>query len=157
MPEKRDCPDLTSVGLAEVSSRLERRHVMLLLVLPSGVACVARPRSGLQSIIVDAAEWWTPAFERHVAAILHYTAEGELREVHLECCSDDAVARGIDDVCPHGLTLRSVPLDNISLQDNSILDMVHKEPEKSDCFQGPLEIKVDRVVLSWCMFKSLVR
>ena len=40
-----------------------------------------------ESVGADAAEWWTPAFQRRVDAML----AGELREVRIRHCSDDAL------------------------------------------------------------------
>lgn len=47
------------------------------------------------SVGADAAEWWKPAFQRRVDAMLRSAsslAAGELREVRVRHCSDDALA-----------------------------------------------------------------
>ncbi|KAK1608589.1 hypothetical protein QYE76_032262 [Lolium multiflorum] len=105
-PEERDWSDLTTVCLVEAFSRLDQEDLWR-----GAMSCcrswrdAARSRPALfaaldldpafESIGADAAEWWTPAFQRRVDAMLRSTATlaaGELREVRIRHCSDDALA-----------------------------------------------------------------
>uniref|UniRef100_A0A452XS34 F-box domain-containing protein n=1 Tax=Aegilops tauschii subsp. strangulata TaxID=200361 RepID=A0A452XS34_AEGTS len=104
--EERDWADLTPVCLAEAFSRLGPEDLWR-----GAMACcrawreAARSRPALfaaldlepafDAVGADAAEWWTPAFQRRVDAMLRSAASlaaGELREVRVRHCSDDALA-----------------------------------------------------------------
>ena len=103
---ERDWADLTPVCLAEAFSRLGPEDLWR-----GAMACcrswraAARSRPALfaaldlepafEAVGADAAEWWTPAFQRRVDAMLRSAASlaaGELREVRVRHCSDDALA-----------------------------------------------------------------
>ena len=105
-PEERDWSDLTLVCLVEAFSRLDLEDLWR-----GAMSCcrswrdAARSRPELfaaldlepafESIGADAAEWWTPSFQRRVDAMLRSTASlaaGGLREVRIRHCSDDALA-----------------------------------------------------------------
>jgi F-box/leucine-rich repeat protein 2/20 len=105
-PEERDWSDLTTVCLVDAFSRLDLEDLWR-----GAMSCcrswrdAARSRPALfaaldlgpafESIGADAAEWWTPAFQRRVDAMLRSAATlaaGELREVRIRHCSDDALA-----------------------------------------------------------------
>ncbi|KAL6842221.1 hypothetical protein ACP4OV_027869 [Aristida adscensionis] len=103
----RDWSELTAVCLAEAFSRLALEDLW-----PGAMACcrswrdAARSRPGLFAALdlepgfgdsagAEAAAWWTPAFQRRVDAMLRSAAAlaaGELREVRVRHCSDDALA-----------------------------------------------------------------
>nr|BAK05637.1 predicted protein [Hordeum vulgare subsp. vulgare] len=104
--ERRDWADLTPVCLAEAFSRLEPEDLWR-----GAMACcrswreAARSRPALfaaldlepafEAVGADAAEWWTPAFQRRVDAMLRSAASlaaGGLREARVRHCSDDALA-----------------------------------------------------------------
>ncbi|KQJ95860.1 F-box protein SKIP1 isoform X1 [Brachypodium distachyon] len=131
-PEERDWSDLTPVCLADAFSRLDLEDLWR-----GAMACcrswrdAARSRPALfaaldlepafESVGADAAEWWTPAFQRRVDAMLRSTASlaaGELREVRVRHCSDDALAVAAESsqqLCI--LSIRSSP----SVTDRSML------------------------------------
>lgn len=104
--EERDWSEMTPVCLAEAFSRLGLEDVWR-----GAMACcrawrdaaASRPalfaaldlEPAFASVGADAAEWWTPAFQRRVDAMLRSfssLAAGELREVRVRHCSDDALA-----------------------------------------------------------------
>ncbi|EAZ42126.1 F-box protein SKIP1 [Oryza sativa Japonica Group] len=104
--EERDWSEMTPVCLAEAFSRLGLEDVWR-----GAMACcrawrdaaASRPalfaaldlEPAFASVGADAAEWWTPAFQRRVDAMLRSAsslAAGELREVRVRHCSDDALA-----------------------------------------------------------------
>jgi hypothetical protein len=104
--ESREWSELTPVCLAEAFSRLALEDLWR-----RAMACcrswrdAARSRPGLFAVLDlepgfdtvvggDAATWWTPAFQRRVDAMLRAASElatGELREVRVRHCSDDAL------------------------------------------------------------------
>ncbi|KAM3406593.1 hypothetical protein ACQJBY_000580 [Aegilops geniculata] len=103
--EGRDWADLTPVCLAEAFSRLGPEDLWR-----GAMACcrswraAARSRPALfavldlgpafEAVSADAAEWWTPAFQRRVDAMLRSAASlaaGGLRVVRVRHCSDDAL------------------------------------------------------------------
>ncbi|KAL5230722.1 hypothetical protein ABZP36_029498 [Zizania latifolia] len=104
--EERDWSEMTPVCLAEAFSRLGLEDLWR-----GAMACcrswrdAARSRPALFAALnlkpafaavgADAADWWTPAFQRRVDGMLRSSAslaEGELREVRVRHCSDDALA-----------------------------------------------------------------
>ncbi|RRT67560.1 hypothetical protein B296_00026080 [Ensete ventricosum] len=103
----RDWSELTPVCLANVLRRLtlEDRWKGVMLVCRSWLAAArdldlyaaldlepAFESAG--SSRADSAEWWTPAFQRRVDAMLRSAAvwaEGSLREIRVRHCSDEAL------------------------------------------------------------------
>jgi len=107
-PEARDWSDMTPVCLGEAFSRLALEDLWR-----GAMACcrswrdAARSRPGLFAVLdlepgfaestpgAEAAAWWTPAFQRRVDTMLRSVATlaaGELCEIHVRHCSDDALA-----------------------------------------------------------------
>ncbi|CAL9052294.1 unnamed protein product [Musa banksii] len=103
----RDWSELTPVCLANVLRRLtlEDRWKGAMLVCRSWLAAARDPSlfaavdlepafESAGSGPADAAEWWTPAFQRRVDAMLRSAAvwaEGSLREIRVRHCSDEAL------------------------------------------------------------------
>ncbi|XP_064961782.1 F-box protein SKIP1-like isoform X2 [Musa acuminata AAA Group] len=103
----RDWSELTPVCLANVLRRLtlEDRWKGAMLVCRSWLAAARDPAlfaavdlepafESAGSSRADAAEWWTPAFQRRVDAMLRSAAvwaEGSLREIRVRHCSDEAL------------------------------------------------------------------
>ncbi|KAJ1256018.1 hypothetical protein BS78_K105400 [Paspalum vaginatum] len=108
LEEVRDWSDMTPVCLAETFSRLPLEDLWRCVM-----ACcrswrdAALSRPGLFAALdlepvfgesipgAEAAAWWTPAFQRRIDAMLRSAATfaaGELCEVRVRHCSDDALA-----------------------------------------------------------------
>ncbi|XP_074582466.1 F-box protein SKIP1-like [Curcuma longa] len=103
----RDWSELTSVCLTNVFRRLslEDRWKGAMLVCRSWLVAARDPSlfSSLDlepafefagSGRVESAEWWTPAFQRRVDAMLHSAAEwadGSMQEIRVRHCSDEAL------------------------------------------------------------------
>ncbi|RWW04896.1 hypothetical protein BHE74_00035956 [Ensete ventricosum] len=103
----RDWSELTPVCLANVLRRLtlEDRWKGVMLVCRSWLAAARdldlyaaldlEPSfESAGSSRADSAEWWTPAFQRRVDAMLRSAAvwaEGSLREIRVRHCSDEAL------------------------------------------------------------------
>lgn len=106
--QERDWSEMTPVCLAEAFSQLALEDLWR-----GAMACcrswrdAARSRSGLFAALdlepgfaestpgAEAAAWWTLAFQRRVDAMLRSAATlaaGELREVRVRHCTDDALA-----------------------------------------------------------------
>ncbi|KAG8046882.1 hypothetical protein GUJ93_ZPchr0008g11809 [Zizania palustris] len=103
--EERDWSDMTPLCLAEAFSRLRLEDLWRgAMVCCRSWRDAARSRPALfvalnleptfAAVRADAADWWTPAFQRRVDAMLRSSAslaEGELQEVRVRHCSDDAL------------------------------------------------------------------
>ncbi|XBH97723.1 hypothetical protein VPH35_127353 [Triticum aestivum] len=103
--EQREWADLTPVCLAEAFSRLgleDQWRGAMACCHSWRAAARSRPalfaaldlRSAFEAVGTDATEWWTPAFQRRVDAMLRSAASlatGELHEVRVRHCSDDAL------------------------------------------------------------------